>query len=429
MPFTSTPVATDISRPLPEGERIAILDVVRGFALLGIFVMNIPGFSTSYYAGADGSHAFDGTLDRIAYAARDMLVSGKFNSMFSLLFAIGFTIQFGRMQMHGEQLAMQRYLRRLAALLAFGVIHVAVFWTGDVLHIYAVLGFILLGLRNTPDKTIVAMIVACLAYAPVMATLNLLGATPESMQTAIVESQGWEASNNAAYGHGSFIDAAREHTREFIYFYDNAGSLSYTLSFYVQMFTTMLIGLLIGRHRLMERLDECAPRLRQLQPQAFAFGIFTAVVYGAGGELLSPTEASPLGVLVSTSYVLCRLALTTFYVVSIALLFMLPQWHRRFAPIALAGRMPLTNYLLQTAFGTWFFYGWGLGYWGRLGPALELLLAPAFFFLIQVPLSMWWMGRYRYGPMEYVWRMLTYGRAALVQDHMGRDIKESPRSP
>jgi uncharacterized protein len=75
--------------------------------------------------------------------------------------------------------------------------------------------------------------------------------------------------------------------------------------------------------------------------------------------------------------------------------------------------MPLTNYLFQTLLATFIFYGWGLGFWGRVGPALQLVLAVAIYFVIQVPLSRLWLGRFALGPMEYVWRWLTYGPAAL----------------
>ena len=74
-------------------------------------------------------------------------------------------------------------------------------------------------------------------------------------------------------------------------------------------------------------------------------------------------------------------------------------------PFALAGRMPLSNYLLQTLMGSFVFYGWGLGFWGRASPLLEVLLPTALF-----PLSAWWLRHFRYGPVEYVWRRLTYGR-------------------
>ena len=82
--------------------------------------------------------------------------------------------------------------------------------------------------------------------------------------------------------------------------------------------------------------------------------------------------------------------------------------------IATVGRAPLTNYLLQTLLGTFIFYGWGLRFWGRIGPALQLVLAIAIYFVIQVPLSRWWMSRFALGPMEYVWRVLTYGRPAVA---------------
>jgi uncharacterized protein len=90
-------------------------------------------------------------------------------------------------------------------------------------------------------------------------------------------------------------------------------------------------------------------------------------------------------------------------------------WQRRFAPIAIVGRMPLTNYLLQTAIATTIFYGWGLGFWNRGGPLAWFLLALGIYFIVQVPLSLWWLKRFDYGPMEYLWRVLTYGRAMSHQ--------------
>jgi uncharacterized protein len=75
--------------------------------------------------------------------------------------------------------------------------------------------------------------------------------------------------------------------------------------------------------------------------------------------------------------------------------------------------MPLTNYLMQTLIATALFYGWGLGLWGKVGPALDLVLAIGIFFAVQVPLSKWWLRRFEMGPMEWLWRKLTYGHASL----------------
>jgi uncharacterized protein len=101
------------------------------------------------------------------------------------------------------------------------------------------------------------------------------------------------------------------------------------------------------------------------------------------------------------------------------------HWRRRLEPMALAGRMPLTNYLLQTAIATTIFYGWGFGLWGQVGPALDLWLAVLIFFAVQIPLSRWWLSRHETGPLEWLWRRLTYGRAPLSGDTAQRSFQSS----
>ena len=118
-------------------------------------------------------------------------------------------------------------------------------------------------------------------------------------------------------------------------------------------------------------------------------------------------------ILAATGYVLCRVAIMIFYVATIIRAVCNERWRKRIAPITLAGRMPLTNYLLQTLIGVTLFYHWGFGLWGKVGPALDLVLAVAIFFIIQVPLTRWWLSRFQIGPMEYLWRVLTYGRGAV----------------
>jgi uncharacterized protein len=104
-----------------------------------------------------------------------------------------------------------------------------------------------------------------------------------------------------------------------------------------------------------------------------------------------------------------------FYVCTIIRAVCNASWRKRLTPIATAGRMPLTNYLMQTLIATFLFYGWGLGLWGKVGPALDIVIAVAIYFLIQIPLSYLWLSRFALGPMEYLWRVLTYGRASLIR--------------
>jgi len=397
---------------LPVAQRIPTLDIVRGFALLGILIMNMPGFSTSFFAEADGSHLWAGRLDQLAERVRDLLFSGKFNSMFSLLFGIGFTIQFARLQERDPAHATGIYLRRLLVLGAFGLIHAAVFWTGDVLHIYALLGLVLLfGLRHVSDRTIVLLIGLCLLYPAVSGALRLQVMTPDVVAVLVARAKGFELTNNAAYGHGSFFDAAREHAREFAHFYSNPWALWNSFGFYVQMAMTMLLGLLAGRRNWPRRIPELLPRVPRLQWSALAIGLACGAAFTVIFEFNRVPGPSPIKLLGSVCYWSSRLALMLFYVLSIVRIAQTPAGARLLAPLGVCGRMPLTNYLMQTLLCTALFYGWGFGLWGRVGPAAGIGLALLLYFGIQVPWSLWWLHRHERGPLEALWARLTYGGA------------------
>jgi uncharacterized protein len=344
---------------------------------------------------------------------RDLLFSGKFNSMFSLLFGIGFTIQFARMQARDPARATGLYLRRLGVLGVFGLVHATLFWTGDVLHIYALLGLLmLLALRRLGDRAIVVLIGACLLYPVVSGVLRLLVMTPEITAQLVAEAKAFEASNNAAYGQGSFVDAAAEHLREFGHFYDNRWSLWNTLGFYVQMAMTMLLGLLAGRRHWPQRIPELLPRLPRLPWGALALGLVCGLAFTVIFESQRAPGPTPLKLLGGLCYWASRFALMVFYVLTIVRVAQTPAGARALAPLATTGRMPLTNYLMQTLLCTMLFYGWGFGQWGRVGPAAGLGLALLIYFGIQVPWSLWWLRTHERGPMEALWARLTYGRSA-----------------
>jgi uncharacterized protein len=403
---------------LPASQRIATLDIIRGTALLGILIMNMPGFANSFFIEADGSHLWTHPVDQAAEQLRDMFFSGKFNSMFSLLFGIGFTLQFARMQQADPQHASAIYMRRLAVLGAIGLLHATLFWTGDVLHVYAALGVLMLfGLRRVGDRGLLVLMALCLLYPALSGTLRLLVTTPEVTAMLVAQAQAFEASNNAAYGRGSFVDAAFEHAREFAYFYGTSWSLWGTLGFWVQMALTMLLGLLAGRRRWVQRIPELMPQIRRLHVWALLLGIACGALFTVIFELQRAPGPTPLKLLGSVAYWVSRLSLMIFYVLTIVRLAQHPVWARRFEPIAAAGRMPLTNYLMQTAICTTLFYGWGFRLWGEVGPAWGLFLAVAIFCVIQVPLSMWWLRKHDQGPVERLWSRLTYGSSGKPALH------------
>jgi uncharacterized protein len=395
----------------PREDRIALLDVLRGIALLGILIMNVPGFGASFYAEADGSHLWPGAADQIAQATRDALFSGKFNGIFSMLFGLGFTLQFARLERRDPQRATVTYMRRLTVLLVLGLMHGMLFWTGDILTQYALLGFVvMLPLRHAGPRALLIAMAACIAGAIAMAAWRHAIATPESIAALVRQAQAWEASNNRAYGQGTFFEAAAEHAREFAHFWMEPTSLVYNISEMIQYAFTMLLGAYVGRMGWLHRLPELMPKIRRIAVWALVLGLACSAVFATIGLLYRTPGATLARLIARACYWLSRPALMTFYVLTVVQLMQRPRWPQRLAAFAAAGRMPLTNYLMQTAICTTLFYGWGFGLWGKVGPLAGLGLAVAIFVLIQIPLSRWWLARHEKGPLEAAWARLTYGR-------------------
>jgi uncharacterized protein len=404
-------VVTSRAVPVASSQRLFALDAIRGCALLGILIMNMPAFNTSFYAGAGGTRPFPAWWDRGAEALRDLIFSGKFNSMFSMLFAVGFTLQLERLERDEPARALTIYLRRIGWLWVFGVIHACLFWTGDVLHIYAILGIVLLLLRRVSDRWLWILFGACLLYPAAIGLYRLATVTPADTARKLALLRVWEASNNAAYGTGSFAAAAAEHTREMGFSYSEPFLVLRILSFYAQLVATLTLGMILGRKRFFQQTGEHLAAIGRAQLGFLGLGLLTGAVFSVWRFMRNgPGAPTVSGVIAEACYDIGRVSITAFYVATIIRAVHHDAWRRRLAPIAKAGRLPLTNYLMQTLIATFIFYGWGLGYWGKVGPALDLVISIAIFFAIQVPLSRLWLQHFELGPMEHLWRRLTYGR-------------------
>lgn len=402
--------STPAPMPLAAGERLPVLDVLRGFALMGILIMNMPGFSYSGWHESDGSHYWPGLWDQRAEQLRDALFSGKFNSLFSVLFGLGFTIQFTRLQAADPANADRIYLRRLAVLLAIGLVHACVFWSGDVLHVYAVLGVVLLfGLRRVSDRSLVWIMAGCIVYPLLANLLRVAFVSKAFVAERVAQGLAFARSNDVAFGQGSLLDTAWEHMRMMAHEYGNAYSLWGSFGWYVSMTLTMLIGVLAGRRLWAQRIPGLMPQIRRLTWLTLLLGLLLA----GASEVIWQFHRTPGPSLIKTFAGLCynlgRPLLMVFYVLAIVQLFHAGRMAWMFGMFAAAGRMPLTNYLLQTAICTTLFYGWGFGLWARVGPAWGLMLSLLIFFGVQVPWSLWWLRRHERGPMESLWARLTYG--------------------
>ncbi len=396
-----------VREPLPAAHRIEVLDVLRGFALLGIFIMNIPSFAHSIFTPPPPQ---DGSFDGICVALRELLFAGKFNLMFGMVFGIGFTLQLRRLEAADPSRAAFIYMRRLAVLLAIGLVHAALLWMGDVLVAYAVLGFMLLAIRRVPDSALLALLALCLVFPAASDALSTHLFSNETTMLATFEFYQFASSNDVAFGQGTLLDAVRETLRVFAWAYGSPMGLFTVAGFFVQMATGILLGFYVGRRGWIERLPSLRHRLVPAQWTALAIALAAGGLWWAFGG--SAVQDSGEDFPTSFARTIGRAALMCFYALTLVRLAIAPATARAFRVFAYAGRMPLSNYLLQTLMGLFVFYGWGLGFWGKTRPLTEMLLAVGLYAVVQLPLSAWWLARFRYGPVEYVWRRLTYGRLA-----------------
>lgn len=410
------PVAADAAAPLAASDRIVALDVLRGFALLGVFIMNMPGFSHSLFALPGPPRT---PLDGWVTSLRETLFAGKFNLLFGAAFGIGFALQMQRLAA-GEaaralrlgtaarrRLPVQLVARRLSFLSAIGLVHAMLLWSGDVLLIYAVLGFALLASRGLSDRALCAVLAACLVF-PALSEVARTSVLPDSFETvATFQYQQLEGADDLAYGHGSFLEAMRQTARVFDWSWRSPFGRFVYAAFFVQMATGIVAGFLLGRRGWPARpLGGAAGERRA--PWA---ALLTAIVFAAIEPLAAIGLGGSAGIFIAAlARTISRAALSAWYALALVRAVRarprLPPLLRAFRD---AGRMPLTNYLMQTALASFIFYGWGLGFWNSSGPTVDAALAIVLFFAVQLPFSRVWMARFRQGPLETLWRRFTYG--------------------
>ena len=179
--------------------------------------------------------------------------------------------------------------------------------------------------------------------------------------------------------------------------------------------TTLVIGFIAGRRRFFQDIPGHLPTIRTITWWSGGIGLALAAAF-ATSRLLAIGGGDRINALAVVGLVLNPLngpVLCIFYMGAIILLAQRPAWRAAMSPLASVGRMPLTNYLMQSVIASTLFYGYGFGLYYRIGPAVGVLIALAIF-AVQVAYSAWWMARFRFGPMEWLWRTLTYGTAPAM---------------
>jgi uncharacterized protein len=400
----SVPAAPPPLGPVSLAERFEAIDVVRGLALFGIIASNMRAFNGPMAAYMDHSLMWTDLVSRVTQAFLDVLVSGKFITIFSFLFGIGFAIQMDRAEARGLG-RRGFYLRRLTVLLLLGLIHGFLVWWGDILAPYALMGFCLYGFRKESPGTILIWAAALYSW-PWIVNLTMLLAEmagakiPMPPPTTAAEL----ARLIRVHASGGYLEILAERAK------DMGFSAFGVFFFYPRLLGIFLAGLWVWRSGLVRSLASNAALLRRCQTWGLALGLPLNLAMMAIGEIFHPNPVAPSvsGFWYQMAGGLGMPLLSLFYVSTVARLFLDPEWRARLHGFAAIGRTALSNYLAQSVVCTLIFYGYGLGFYGQCPPLPGLALSILIYGL-QVPLSVWWTRRYAFGPAEWVWRALTYG--------------------
>ena len=391
--------------PTKEKQRHVILDALRGLALMGIALANFPEFGlwTFLSSGEQESMSTAG-IDHVVRFLQYLLVDGKFYTIFSILFGIGFSLILAR---HGRRL----FIRRMLILVAIGFLHLTFIWSGDILLLYAVGGLVLTLFVGLSDKSLLilalSLILIPVGLDAMTEFMNIDFAAPfYKAWWSHAEAEGINEDNFASWLRDAdsyrqmfafLIQGAYERIWEFVE--------GHRLPKVVGLFT---IGYLIGKNQLYTRLAELDLKKKLLW--AAIVGIPTSILYA-----WSATNGHPWGrTMHSFLYAVSVIPLAAVYIIGICMLYTRYSEAKVFRMLAAPGRMALSNYISQSLIGVMMFYGLGFGLGTSFG-LVHIELTAIGVFVLQMLLSQIWLNNFRFGPLEWIWRMLTYGRHFTIR--------------
>jgi uncharacterized protein len=390
-------------------DRIAVVDVLRAFALLGIVIIHS---AMGFLAGPSPEPQFNSfsSLDRVVDDLVRIFTFGKFFAIFAFLFGLSFAIQLENSTRKGTAFS-GRFTWRLVILLAIGFVH-SLFFSGDILIIYAVLGLLLVPLRKVRSSVLIIAALIFILNVPglVMGVLQVSAppATPEQQQVNIESGKQFRQMAQRQFDikqSGTLAEVVKlNFTESFtgkLFFQIVTGRLWVT-------FGLFLLGLYAGRMNIFRESDVNRHIFKRLLVWAGSAALITSVI-----AIVYPgaTRAQSLqDVLSGFAFSIQQASLAAFYVAAITLLFWKKPTQGLLPRLAPMGKMGLTTYLTQSVFGLVVFYGFGFGLLGKLGVASCVAIG-ILFFIAQMYFARWWMSYFNLGPAEWLWRSLTYFKA------------------
>lgn len=390
--------------PVAPASRMFEVDMVRGFALFGVLLVNMYGF------GAD-SIAWNAFTDKLTFSVTRIFFESKMWTLFSILFGFGFALQLQSADVRGARI-FPTYLRRLVVLFVIGAAH-ALLFDGDILMLYAELGLVLLIIRNVSTRLLLLLAVGLMLAFPLARFISDLDPSAESadiLSVSEAREELKESQYDDVYANGTLAEVAA----------DNASAIPadpledlYTPESGLTVLGMFLIGFSIGRAGILRDISGHASSIAHIRAWGLGLGLtamaaerMLASVYGYA---VFRAQQADTGIQFAGDllFTFGATALALGYAAMIILAAQTPRGRAILMPLAAVGRLALTVYLTQTLIFTTLFYGYGFGQAFRLGP-VEVTTWAVFFFAVQIIACQWWLKYFCFGPVEWLWRSLTY---------------------
>ena len=394
--------------PVDGNKRHIVLDSLRGFALLGICLANYPEFSLYTFLEPESVQSMPSAgIDLITKYFIYIFIDGKFYTIFSILFGIGFSIILENNIKRGAN-AVKIFYRRMFYLLLIGFAHLMLIWSGDILMLYAIVGMMLPLFLKCKDRTIIIWALFFLTLPVIIDFACQLSGL--SMSAKLKEWEGLLADRYDISDKGYAIWLKEAKTYSDVLKFLVMGSVERMSEFvdgnrYFKVAGLFLIGFLIGRHKLYRSVADYRKQLLSCAYTGLVIGLPLSGIYA-----WSAISEKPWGLGVHSLLYFSSVYITGFgYVALFCRLYIKTQSGILWKILAYPGRMALTNYISQSVLGIIIFYGIGFGMGADTGLFATEWIA-LFVFIFEIIASSLWLKSFRFGPLEWIWRCLTYKR-------------------
>ncbi|SHM43583.1 DUF418 domain-containing protein [Gracilibacillus kekensis] len=384
--------------PLTDSKRLPWIDTARGFAILGIFLVNLPSFHGPYFLYGNMNNYWGTEEPGIWQAILDIFFQASFYTLFSFLFGFGMQIILENLKSRNVASPRKVAVRRSILLIIFGLIHGLLIWYGDILFTYGIIALLLLLFVKSKNVTLFVwslclLLIPSLMFSGLLYLASLLEDISNLANMAAIEA------SYQHYGNGTWGEIIGQNVNDWLY----SNSLLNFIFVIFNILPMFLIGMIFARKKWLHNVKEHYKTLHKIWIISFIlFLLFKAGPYLFGNPYWFSTLQDAIG----------GSASAVFYVITITFLY--PKLTGLFQLIGSVGKLALSNYILQSIIGIFIFYSIGMGLYGKLSP-FQTLLIGIIVFAVQIMLSHLWLQKYKRGPLEWLWRSMIYKKKFVNQ--------------